>query len=168
LSKADIIIALILALGGFLGYKRGFLMELFFLIAIMLGVFIGFKLTGDGVTFLQKHFNADRSFLPYLSFLIIFILVVIIVILLGKSIKNSVDKTFLGRMDEIAGALLGTLKYAFCISVVLWLATSLHYSLPAAWTKGSVLYPATIRLAPGLAGFFGNFLPFFKEIFPQF
>jgi membrane protein required for colicin V production len=168
LSKVDIAIALILALGGFLGYKKGFLMELVFLIAIVLGVFIGFRLIGAGVSFLHKQLNADTYFLPYLSFLIIFIIVVVLVILLGRSIKGSVDRTFLGKMDDIAGAVLGVIKYAFCISIVFWLATSLHYSFPVQWTKGSVLYPMTVKLAPALAAFSGRFIPFFKEIFHQF
>jgi membrane protein required for colicin V production len=168
LSKIDIVLLLVLGLGGFLGYKRGFLMELFFLVGIILGVLIGFKLTGAGVAFLQREFNADRSFLPYVSFALIFVAVVFVVILLGRSIKNSVDKTFLGRMDEVAGGVVGVAKYAFCISVIFWLATSLHYTLPGNWTRGSWLYPAIAGFAPKVAGFFGGFLPFFKEIFKQF
>jgi membrane protein required for colicin V production len=168
LSKIDIFIAIILAIGGILGYKRGFLMELFFLVAIVLGVLVGFKLMGVGVSYLHKEFSGGKTFLPYLSFLIIFILVVIVVVLIGRSIKNSLDKTFLGKMDSIAGAVLGVTKYAFCISVMIWLSTSLRYVPPENWTKGSWLYPATADFAHHVAGFFGGFIPFFKEIFRQF
>jgi len=168
LSKIDIVIAIILAIGGFLGYKRGFLMELFFLAAIVLGVCIGFKLTGAGVDYLAESFKVNKTFLPYLAFLIIFVGVVIGVMVLGKRIKNAVDQSFLGRMDAIAGAILGVAKYAFCLSVVIWLATSLRYTLPDGWTRGSWLYPATAHFAHQIAGIFGGFLPFFKEIFRQF
>lgn len=168
MSKIDILITVILVVGGILGYKRGFLMELFFLVAIVLGVFIGFKLMATGVVYLHKEFNANKTFLPYLSFLIIFIVVVILVTLLGRSIKNSLDKTFLGRVDSIAGAVLGVAKYAFCISIVIWLVKSLRYTPPEDWTKDSWLYPATANFAHQLAGFFGGFIPFFKEIFRQF
>ena len=168
MSKIDIVILVVLAVGAFLGYRRGFLMELFFLFAIVLGVLIGFKLMGAGVEYLHKEFNADTTILPYLSFLIIFILVVILVTFLGKQIKNSVDKTFLGRVDAAAGAILGVLKYMFCVSVILWLISSFHYSLPAHWTKDSLFYPATAGFAPRVAGLFSGFLPVFKEIFKQF
>ena len=168
LSKIDVVIAILLAVGGFLGYRRGFLMELFFLCAMVLGVLIGFKLMGAGVEYLHREFNADTVLLPYLSFLIIFILVVVLVTFLGKQIKNSVDKTFLGRVDAAAGAILGVLKYMFCVSVIIWLISSFHYSLPAQWTKNSWLYPVTEGFAPHLAGFFSGFLPVFKEIFKQF
>ena len=168
MSKIDIVLAIVIVLGGFLGYRRGFLMELFFLLAIILGVFIGFRLMGAGVAYLHQEFNADTKFLPYLSFLILFLLVVILVTFVGKRIKNLVDATFLGKVDALAGSFLGALKYMFCASVVIWLFSSFHYSLPLEWTKGSWLYPATAGLAPALAAAVGDFLPFFKEIFKQF
>jgi membrane protein required for colicin V production len=168
LSKADIVFILILCLGGFLGYRRGFLMELFFLAALVLGVFIGFKLMGVGMEYLAREFNANKTVLPYLSFAIIFVVVVILVILVGRSIKNSVDKTFLGRMDSIVGAILGVLKYAFCLSVLVWLAKSFHYQFPDSWTRDSYVFPLVGGFAPRIAGFLGGFLPFFKEIFHPF
>jgi membrane protein required for colicin V production len=168
LSKIDIVLALLFMMGGFLGYQKGFLMELFFLSAMILGVLIGFRLMGAGVDYLHQHFNADTKFLPYLSFLIIFVLVVVLVTFLGKRIKHLVDKTFLGRVDAAAGAVLGVLKYMFCASVVIWIISSFHFSLPEQWTREAWLYPVTAGFAPHVAGFFGSFLPVFKEIFKQF
>lgn len=168
MSKADIVILLILALAGFLGYRQGFLMELFFLLALVLGVFVGFKLMGAGADYLHKEFNADNKFLPYLSFAIVFILIVFFVTWIGRRIKSSVDKTFLGKVDAIAGALLGMLKYTFCISVLIWLMSSFHFSLPANWVAGSWLYPRVEVFAMEFSGFIGSFLPFFQEIFKQF
>jgi membrane protein required for colicin V production len=168
LSKIDIAIALLLAIGGFLGYRKGFLLELFFLVALVLGVFIGFKLMRAGVGYLSDQFNADTRILPYLSFLIIFILVVIVVYLVGKQVKDLVDKTFLGRADALVGAALGIVKYMFCISILFWLCESFHYQFPPNWTKGSWLYPVTVDFAPRMASLFGGFLPFFKEMFRQF
>jgi membrane protein required for colicin V production len=168
LSKADIVIAILLAVGTYLGYKRGFLMELFFLLAIVLGVFAGFKLMGLGVDYLTQKFNADKEFLPYISFLLIFLVVVLVVVFVGGRIKNSMDKTFLGKMDSIAGSLLGLVKYAFSISIILWLIDSFKISLPSDWVNDSILYPVVAQVAPTLASFFGDFLPFFKETFKQF
>ena len=168
MSKIDIFLVLVLALGGFLGYKKGFLMELFFFAGLVLGVFVGFRLMTAGVTYLQKHFNADTTVLPYISFALIFVAVVVCVILLGKSLKNSMDDTFLGKMDQVAGAVLGVFKYGFCLSVIFWLAASLHYKFPGDWTRGSWLFPHVSGFAPKLAAVLGRFLPFFNEIFKRF
>lgn len=168
MSKVDIALGLVLALGAFLGYRRGFLMELFFLVAIVLGIFLGFKLMSMGMEFLQREFNADKKFLPYISFSIIFILVLALTIFFGRQIKNSLDNTFLGKVDAAAGALLGVVKYVFCLSVIFWLSDSLRLTLPEDWVKGSYLYPVTVKAAQKMSAYLSQFIPFFKEIFRQF
>ncbi|MCW5912479.1 MAG: CvpA family protein [Cyclobacteriaceae bacterium] len=168
MSKADLVIAIILAVGAFMGYKRGFLMELFFLLALVAGVLLGFKLMGWGVAVLAREFNADTKVLPYISFLLIFGLVLLLVLFIGNRIKNSLDKTFLGRVDAWAGAVLGVLKYAFSISVIIWILESFDLDWLDAQAKDSVLFPWVAGVAPGAASFFGEFLPFFKETFRQF
>jgi membrane protein required for colicin V production len=167
LSKVDIILAIILAVGAYLGYRRGFLMELFFLLSIVLGIFLGFKLMRLGMEVLHQQFNADKTFLPYLSFALIFVLVMVVVIFIGRRIKNSLDDTFLGKADSLAGAILGLLKYAFCLSIIIWLVEALKIKFPENWNNGSQLYPITAKFAHRLSGFLGSFIPFFKEIFHQ-
>jgi membrane protein required for colicin V production len=168
LNKADLVIGILLIVGAIAGYKRGFLLELFFLISIVLGVFLGFSLMSQGVEFLSDKFNADQSTLPYISFALIFVIVVVIVSIIGKSIKTILDQTFLGRLDSFAGAMLGIVKFAFGISVVIWLIDSLRIEIPGEWVDDSILYPMTAHVAPWVASLFGDFVPFFKETFKQF
>lgn len=168
MSKADIFILIIALIGAYSGYREGFLMELFNFTAIVLGIFGGFKLMGEGMIFLQGRFNADKQYLPYISFALIFIIIVMVVSLLGRLIKHSVDKSFLGRVDQWMGSLLGLFKTLFMVSVVLWLADSMHITPKAEWTAGSWLYPFTGNLAPKLAAWASDWIPLFKETFRQF
>jgi membrane protein required for colicin V production len=168
LSKIDIAIALLLSLGAYFGYRRGFLAELFFFTGLVLGFLFGYTFPGWGVAYLHRRFNADTDFLPYLSFFIIFIVIVVLVIFIGNRIKHLMDETFLGKVDSIAGAILGVMKYAFSASVIFWLALKVNYTFPESWTQGSWLYPKTLAFAKSVSEFFGNFLPFFKETFRQF
>ncbi len=168
MSKIDLAITLLLALGAYLGYRRGFLAELFFLAALVLGVLIGFRFTGLGVAYLHKQFNADIAMLPYISFFAIFVLVVLLVVFIGNHIKHLMDDTFLGKVDSIAGAILGIMKYAFCSSVIFWLASKINFTFPDSWTHGSWLYPKTVVFAQSVSEYFGSFVPFFKETFRQF
>jgi membrane protein required for colicin V production len=154
--------------GAVSGYRRGFLLELFFLLAIVLGILLGFKLMGAGVEYLTREFNADKAVLPYISFLVIFLIVIAAVTMIGRMIKNSVDKTFLGKIDAWAGSALGIIKFAFSISVIIWLLEALQYAPTEDWKEGSVLYPMAAQVAPTLSEYFGEFLPFFKETFKQF
>jgi membrane protein required for colicin V production len=168
LSIIDTVILLALLLGGYFGYKRGFLMSLFFLFAIIMGVFLGFKLMAMGVTYLHNTLNADLHFLPYLSFFIIFVGVFVLVMFMGNRLKNSMDKTFLGKLDSIAGALLGAAKHAFCLSVLFWLLASLSIYFPANWTANSFLYPKTVKFAKQVNSSVAKLAPFVKGIFKEF
>ena len=114
---------------------------------------------------LHRNFNADKTILPYVSFFIIFILVMVLVIFLGGRIKNSIDTTFLGKVDALAGSLLGVVKFAFCLSVLSWLAESMKIEIPESWSAGSRIYPLVTKLTFHVSGFLGSFIPFFKEIF---
>ncbi len=168
MNKLDIFIAVVLLWGAYRGYKNGFLMGLISLVAIVLGVFGGFKLMGEGMLLLQREFNADTTVLPYLSFLLIFILIVIGVNIIGKLLKSSIDKTFLGTLDEAMGAILGVFKWLFMMSVILWILDSLEWSPGPDWTDNSILYPYATLFATELAGWVSGVLPFFKETFKQF
>ena len=117
MSTADIVLIAIILIGAFSGYREGFLMELFSLGAILLGVLGGFKLMGYAMIFLAKNFDVDQKILPYAAFAAVFIAILILVRMMGKLIKLSIDKTFLGSIDQAAGAGLGLLKAAFMLSV---------------------------------------------------
>jgi membrane protein required for colicin V production len=143
-------------------------MELISLVAIVLGVLGGFKLMGEGMLILQDKFHADKSTLPYISFVLIFIIIVVLVRLLGNMVKHSIDKSFLGTVDQSMGAALGAFKILFLLSIVIWIMDSLKITPKAEWTEGSWLYPFTAKLAPRTADWLGGFIPVFKEIFRQF
>ena len=168
MSKADLFLLVFLLIGAYSGYKEGFLMGVFSILAIVLGVLGGFKLMGWAMLYLQENLNADKAVLPYIAFILVFILIVIIVTLIGRTFKNSMDKSFLGSMDKAMGAVLGMFKTAFMFSILIWIAHSLKLSPPADWTDGSWIYPFTSRLAPGVSQWLGGFIPFFKEIFHTF
>lgn len=168
MSKADLFLLVFFFLGAYSGFKEGFLMELFSIAAIILGVLGGFKLMGWAMIYLQDQFHADKAVLPYIAFAIVFIVIVIIVTLIGRMFKHSIDKSFLGSMDKAMGAALGIFKTAFMFSIIIWIIDSLKFSIPEDWTEGSWLYPFTASLAPWFSSWLGDFIPFFKEIFKGF
>ena len=168
MSKVDIALLILAVFGAWRGHKEDFLMELILLIGIVLGIFLGFKLMGEVMLLLEEKFNVDQTTLPYISFIVIFLAVVLLVRLLGSMVKHSLDKSFLGSVDQALGAGLGIFRTLFMISVVLWILDSLKLSPREEWVESSWLYPFTARLAPAIADWAGQFIPFFKEIFRQF
>lgn len=165
MSGIDIVLALLILLGAYHGYKAGFLLELFSLLAVILGVLGGFKLMGWAMVLLDQKINVDEKVLPYVAFGFVFVVIVIIVNLLGKAIKASANKSFLGSVDQPAGAFLGLLRTAFMFSVILWIVDSLKFKFLPHWTEGSWLYPTVAGFAPKMTNWIGEYFSFFKDVF---
>ena len=165
MSTVDIALISIILIGAFSGYRGGFLMELFSFAAILLGVLGGFKLMGEAMIFLADRFDINRTILPYVAFAVVFIAILIVVRMLGKLMKVSIDKTFLGPVDQAAGAGLGLLKAAFMLSVSLWILDALDFDLPEKWTSDSWLLPKIESIAPQVTLWLGDYIPFIKDVF---
>lgn len=164
MNGIDIVFGILFLFGAFHGFRAGFLLELFSLLAVILGILGGFKLMGFAMVALASKFDLNERVLPYIAFALVFILIVIVVNLLGKLLKASADKSFLGLFDSAAGALLGLLRTAFMLSIVLWIVDSLKFKLLTSWTEGSRLYPIVADFAPKLTAWIGGLLPGFKDV----
>ncbi len=165
MSSADIALLVIFVVGAVSGYRQGFLMALFSLAALVLGIIGAFKLLGTAMVWLSSQFEINESILPYVAFAFVFIAILIGVTLLGKIIKISIDRTFLGSIDQAAGSILGILKAAFLLSVVLWIMQLFEIRLPESWAEESWLLPYVEAFAPLVASWIGDYVPFFNDVF---
>jgi membrane protein required for colicin V production len=161
----DVLLIIVLLMGAFGGYRKGFLAELFSLLGIVLGILAGFKLMGIAMVSLTRYYDIDDKILPYVAFGIVFVIVAILVSLLGKFLKSSIEKTVLGNADQLAGSLLGIFKSAFMASVVLWIISSVQMNLPDHWTEDSWLYPPIATLAPTVTSWVAEVFPVFSDLF---
>ena len=160
----DIILLVIILGGAIQGFRSGFIVELFSLLGVLLGVLGGFKLMGFAMLMLTRRFNIDEKVLPYVAFAVVFLVIVIVVGLLGRMIKESVKQTMLGGADQMAGAVLGLVRTAFMLSVVIWIADSLHFKALDQWTEDSLFYTRIARFAPKVTDWVGDLIPFFRDV----
>ena len=164
MSTADVALMVLILIGAFSGYRQGFLMELFSLSAILLGVLGGFKLMGYAMIYLADAFDIDSTILPYIAFATVFLAILLMVRFVGKIIKLSIGKSFLGQVDQAAGAGLGLLKASFMLSVSLWILEATNFELPDKWTDNSWLLPKIESFAPGVTAWIGDYVPFFRDV----
>jgi len=140
-------------------------MELTELIGFFLAIFAGIKLLDWSISFLEKYITGWGQVLPIAVFAIIFVGVLILLTYLGKSLKTVLDMTLLGSLDDLAGALMGIVKWAFFISIIIWIYESYAGEFENETIRTSYLYGPVSGLAPGLIGFFSGLYPSFMEIF---
>ncbi|MCK6616836.1 MAG: CvpA family protein [Cyclobacteriaceae bacterium] len=161
----DVILGVIILVGAVGGYQKGFLYSLFSLLAIFLGVLGGFKLMGLAMVKLSVYYEIDNRILPYAAFALVFVLIVVIVRLLGTLLRSSLEKTTLGQADQATGALLGSVKTVFMISIMLWLTESVSLELPGHWRQESALYARVANFAPKATRWIGEVMPAFADLF---
>lgn len=140
-------------------------MELIAILALVLALVAGFKLLDWGIQMLEPHTGSLEGALPFVAFLVIFILVVVLVNLGGRMLKRVLDLTLLGSIDNLAGAVVGVLKWAFLLSVLFWLLDAASMAPDADQMEGTVLYPVVASFAPWLVMQLGYLLPFAQDLF---
>lgn len=146
-----------------MGYKKGLLLEIFGILAFVLAIIGGFKLMELGMTYLSEYFDGIDHLLPFISFLVIFIAIILLVNLFGKLVKKMVDMTLLGGVDKFAGAIVGIVKWAIGLSIILWLTNNFGIELPGK-DEELVLYPFLAELGPSLITALDVVLPFAEDM----
>lgn len=164
MNGLDVLIGIFILIGAYRGYKAGFIVEVTSLIAIILGIFLGFHLLDAAIVLLKDMINVKESILPFLAFATVFLIVVIGVSLVGRLFRGIIENSFLGSFDQALGAVLGILKIMFLTSIVVWLLNSISI-IPSLWMEESVLYPMVAGIAPEVAGWFSAIFPSLQDLF---
>ena len=150
MNMLDIIIAIPLLWGAYRGFRRGLIFEIFMIIGLVLGLYLAFKFSNLLNGWMSKIADANSTVIPYLSFLIVFAAILLIMIFLAKLLEKILSISSLNVFNKIAGAVLGIAKFAFIISVILWLLKSLepHWNFINDETKKeSRLYEPVLKTA---------------------
>ncbi|MGK7392025.1 MAG: CvpA family protein [Candidatus Cyclobacteriaceae bacterium M2_1C_046] len=164
MNITDIIILVLLAIGAYRGFTKGFLLEIVGILALLLGIFGAIFLLQEGMVYMKDHFEIGNNILPYVTFLLLFILIIIGVNLLGRLVKKILDLTLLGTIDNFAGALVGAFKWALAISFILWASTSFGIYFFEEEKTDSQLFSYIADLAPWIVEKVKALAPGFDEV----
>ncbi|MFN3316184.1 MAG: CvpA family protein, partial [Raineya sp.] len=85
----------------------------------------------------------------------------------ARYLKNTLDATILGSFDNLLGAGLGVLKFAFFVSLFLMIFHKIGNQITPAnneLTKGSLLYPAVEPLAPYVVKNISSIVAFGEDV----
>jgi len=148
-----------MALGAIGGFKKGFVLEIVTLLALILAVIGGFHFLHWGMSVLTDNFQLSGRFLPFLAFLLIFVGIIAIVNAIGQALKKIIHMAFLGGIDRIAGAVLGAVKFVFLFSILIWAFQVFGIELPQHLQDDSFLYTYVVALAPATVDLFGFIIP---------
>ncbi|GGG46281.1 CvpA family protein [Hymenobacter glacieicola] len=119
MSALDILLLIPLGIGAVKGYRRGLLLEVASLLALVLGVVGGLMLLSDAIPLVRHYVGEAFGLLPLVSFVLVFAAIGWGVHLLSGVIRTAVHLTPLGVLDSLGGAVSGMLKWVLGLSLLL-------------------------------------------------
>ena len=162
----DIFFVLLLLLACFKGYSKGFIVALFSIVGFIAGLAAALKLSAYAAEKLSGSFNASGKWLPFVSFLLVFLAVVLLVNLGARLLQKSVEMIMLGWANRLAGILLFVILYSILLSIFLFYAVQLRFLSEEA-VAASIAYPYLQPLGPAVINALGTIIPLFKNMFTQ-
>ncbi|GET20330.1 membrane protein required for colicin V production [Prolixibacter denitrificans] len=158
MNVLDIILGAILVFAAIRGFQKGFFIELASIAALLLGIWGAVEFSGFTAYYLHSVFDWNPEHLGLIAFILTFILVVVAVHLVARLADTLFKAIALGMLTRLAGVVVGVLKAAFIISVLLILIEMVgQYTfnlIPPEKANNSVLYKPLRNFAPSILPFF--------------
>ena len=162
----DIIYAVIIILAILHGSRRGLIVGLFSLLAVIIGLAAAMKLSIVAGKYIGKVIKISDQWLPVISFAIVFLLAVLLIRLGARAIQKMVEMVMLGWANRIGGILFYVAIYTIVFSVLLFYAEQMKILQPETINK-SVTYSFVRPLGPRVIDGLGSIIPFFKNMFGE-
>ncbi len=162
----DILAVIILVFAVIKGYRRGLIVGIFSFVAIIIGLAAALKLSTLAAGYIGKAINISDTWLPVISFAVVFIVVVLLVRLGANMIQKTVELSMLGWVNRLGGILLYMLIFIIVYSIILFYAAEVNLVQPAVIQK-SVSYTYIQPWGPRAIDGFGAIIPAFKGMFAE-
>lgn len=143
MNYLDILLILPLIIGAWRGFKKGFIIEIFTLLALLVGLYAGIHFSDFMAGLLKDYLGMTSEYVPIIAFTIVFLAVGAMVYFAGKMIEKAVTAVALSPLNKIAGLTFGIVKMLFFTSTALVILESYDQQgkfLPAEIKDNSLLY----------------------------
>ncbi len=148
-SYFDVAVILIVVLLGLKGLIDGFIKEIFGLIGIIGGIYVGSHYGGEVGGFISKNIfeiknAAALNFIGFLAALGLFWLLMLVV---GKLFAKLSSASGMGTLDRVAGFLFGAAKIFLILSVIAVAVNNIEAAknMVQKYTKNSIVFPLMLK-----------------------
>jgi membrane protein required for colicin V production len=162
----DLIYAVIIVLAVLQGYRRGLIVGLFSLLAVIIGLAAAMKLSIVATVYIRKVVNISEEWLPIISFAVVFLLFVLLIRWGAKAIEKAVEIVMLGWVNKIGGIIFYAAIYTIVFSVLLFYAEQMKLLQQETINK-SVTYTFIQPWGPKAINGFGSIIHIFKDMFGE-
>ena len=150
MNSIDILLIIPLIYAAWKGFKHGLIIEVFTLLALFVGIYVGIHFSDFTAGLLREYLGLNSKYLPIIAFTITFLAVGAMVFFLGKTIEKLIKITALTPLNKFAGVFFSLLKYVYMLSTLLVILESYDEKLsffPAKVKKESLLYSPILMVS---------------------
>jgi membrane protein required for colicin V production len=162
----DLLIIIPLIYAGYKGFKHGLIIEVFTLLAFVVGIYAGNHLSDAAALMLRENLNMTSKYLPIISFTIIFLIVGAGVYFAGKALEQMIKIVNLTPVNKFFGIFFALVKMLYILSVILVIFDGYdeksHFFEPDTKAK-SLLYQPVRNLSTTTIPGLDNSLVFLKN-----
>ncbi len=118
MNYLDFILVVPLIIGAWKGFKKGFIIEIFTLLALFAGLYGAIHFTDYIAEILKRDLSVESEYMPIIAFIITFLLVGAMVYFLGKMLEKAVSVVALSTANKFAGLLFGATKMLIVSGII--------------------------------------------------
>lgn len=113
----DILIIVPLSYAAWHGFKKGFIIELFTLLALLVGIYAGIHFSDWTAKVIRDNFEIEGKYLPVVAFTLTFLAVGAMVFFAGKMLERMIKVVNLSPVNKVLGIVFGLIKMVYTISI---------------------------------------------------
>ena len=121
----DIVVALILAFGFYIGYQRGLIQTVFDTLSLLVGLLATIKFCWFTISIVESIISGNRVISMIIGIVLTFIIVMALVRFIGKKLEQLFKAINLNFVNKLAGGVLQAAFFGLLISLSLYFLDSL-------------------------------------------
>lgn len=115
----DIILIVPLLYAAWKGFKKGLIIEIFTLLALLVGIYAGIHFSDWTSGLIIQNIDIEGRYLPVVAFTLTFLAVGAMVYFLGIAIERVVKIAQLSLLNKLLGLTIGIIKSVYILSVII-------------------------------------------------
>ena len=169
MNYLDIIIAILLLLFAWKGFRKGLIIEVVTLLAFGIGIYGAMHFSDFTARHLQDFMEINPKYINTVAFVLTFILLVIAVNAIGRAVTGLIRAMNLNFFNKLGGAVFGAAKGVLLCSVMVMVLNNLQLIgvVKPEVREGSKLYPYIEMTVPYVYRGFDLVRDYAKEVLPN-
>jgi membrane protein required for colicin V production len=169
MNYLDIIIAIVLFVFGYKGFRKGLIIEVVTLAAFVVGIYGAMRFSDFTASHLQEFMEINPKHLNTVAFVLTFVILVILVNMIGRAVTKLVQAMELGFVNKMFGFVFGVAKGVLLCSIMVMVLNNFELLglVKPEVRRESKLFPYIEMTVPYVYQGFDLVKDYAKEVLPD-